>query len=36
MGQLLPVAYSPKNPDKWFFAPPEPPMPPMPPMPPAG
>ena len=25
MGQLIPVAYSPKNPDKWFFAPPEPP-----------
>ena len=22
MGQLIPVAYSPKNPDKWFFAPP--------------
>lgn len=30
MGQLMPVVYSPKNPDKWFFAPPEPPMPPMP------
>ena len=25
MGQLIPVVYSPKNPDKWFFAPPEPP-----------
>jgi hypothetical protein len=24
MGQLLPVVYSPKNPDKWRFAPPEP------------
>ena len=23
MGQLIPVVYSPKNPDKWFFAPPE-------------
>ena len=23
MGQLIPVAYSPKNPDKWAFAPPE-------------
>jgi hypothetical protein len=21
MGQLIPVAYSPKNPDNWFFAP---------------
>lgn len=30
MGQLLPVVYSPKNPDNWFFAPAEPPMPPMP------
>ena len=30
MGQLMPVVYSPKNPYKWFFAPPEPPMPPMP------
>ena len=28
MGQLIPVVYSPKNPDKWFFAPPTPPMPP--------
>jgi hypothetical protein len=27
MGQLIPVAYSPKNPDNWFFAPPEPPQP---------
>lgn len=35
MGQLIPVVYSPKNPDKWFFAPPEPPMPPMPPGPPS-
>lgn len=25
MGQLIPVVYSPKNPDNWFFAPPEPP-----------
>jgi hypothetical protein len=25
MGQLMPVVYSPKNPDKWAFAPPEPP-----------
>jgi hypothetical protein len=24
MGQLIPVAYSPKNPDNWFFAPAEP------------
>ena len=24
MGQLLPVVYSPKNPDNWRFAPPEP------------
>ena len=31
MGQLIPVVYSPKNPDKWFFAPAEPPLPPMPP-----
>lgn len=23
MGQLIPVVYSPKNPDNWFFAPPE-------------
>jgi hypothetical protein len=23
MGQLIPVLYSPKNPDKWAFAPPE-------------
>lgn len=22
MGQLMPVVYSPKNPDNWFFAPP--------------
>jgi len=25
MGQLIPVVYSPKNPDKWFFAPAVPP-----------
>jgi hypothetical protein len=25
IGQLMPVVYSPKNPDKWWFAPPEPP-----------
>ncbi len=25
MGQLIPVVYSPKNPDKWFFAPAGPP-----------
>lgn len=24
MGQLMPVVYSPKNPDNWSFAPPEP------------
>jgi hypothetical protein len=31
MGQLIPVVYSPKNPDKWFFAPPAaPPQPPAP------
>jgi hypothetical protein len=23
MGQLIPVMYSPKNPDRWVFAPPE-------------
>jgi hypothetical protein len=34
MGQLIPVVYSPKNPDKWFFAPPEAPIPPAPPVPP--
>ena len=34
MGQLMPVVYSPKNPDKWFFAPPEQPMPPQQPIPP--
>lgn len=34
MGQLIPVVYSPKNPDKWFFAPAEPPLPPSPPAPP--
>ena len=28
MGQLFPVIYSPKNPDKWNFAPPEMPPPP--------
>jgi len=26
MGQLIPVVYSPKNPDNWSFAPPEPPQ----------
>jgi hypothetical protein len=37
MGQLMPVVYSPKNPDNWSFAAqgPMPPMPPMPPPPPA-
>jgi hypothetical protein len=30
MGQLIPVVYSPKNPDKWGFAPPEPLEPPPP------
>ncbi|QUR66741.1 hypothetical protein [Mycobacterium spongiae] len=25
VGQMLPVVYSPKNPDNWNFAPPEPP-----------
>jgi hypothetical protein len=30
MGQLIPVAYSPKNPDNWFFAPATPPAPPEP------
>jgi hypothetical protein len=25
VGQVMPVLYSPKNPDKWKFAPPEPP-----------
>jgi hypothetical protein len=30
MGQLMPVVYSPKNPDNWFFAPPEGPPPPAP------
>ena len=35
MGQLIPVVYSPKNPDKWNFAPPQPPqLPPQPPQPP--
>jgi hypothetical protein len=28
MGQLIPVVYSPKNPDTWTFAPPEPLEPP--------
>lgn len=28
MGQLIPVVYSPKNPDKWNFAPEAPPEPP--------
>lgn len=31
MGQLIPVVYSPKNPDNWFFAPAQPPAPPQPP-----
>jgi hypothetical protein len=26
MGQLFPVMYSPTNPDRWTFAPPEPPV----------
>jgi hypothetical protein len=31
MGQLMPVVYSPKNPDNWFFAPPaQPPAAPLP------
>lgn len=29
MGQLIPVVYSPKNPDIWAFAPPEQPEPPI-------
>ena len=29
MGQLIPVVYSPKNPDKWGFAPPSPEVPPI-------
>lgn len=29
MGQLIPVVYSPKNPDKWFFTPPAAPGPPL-------
>jgi hypothetical protein len=33
MGQLMPVVYSPKNPDKWGFAPAEPLEPPQPPPP---
>ncbi len=28
MGQLIPVVYSPKNPDNWFIAPPAPSAPP--------
>ena len=28
MGQLIDVVYSPKNPDNWFFAPPEQQLPP--------
>ena len=37
MGQLIPIVYSPKNPDKWNFAPPEQPEPlePPPPTPPS-
>lgn len=34
MGALFPVVYSPKNPDKWNFAPPEPAGGPLPPPPP--
>jgi hypothetical protein len=34
MGQLMPVVYSPKNPDNWSFAPPEPTEPPVAPPPP--
>jgi hypothetical protein len=34
MGQLFPVIYSPKNPDKWNFAPPDSPPPPAAPPPP--
>lgn len=30
VGQLIPVVYSPKNPDNWSFAPPPPPPPPPP------
>ena len=30
MGQLMPVVYSPKNPDNWFFGPPDGPPPPAP------
>jgi hypothetical protein len=33
MGQLIPVVYSPKNPDNWAFAPPEAPEPREPPPP---
>ena len=33
MGELIPVVYSPKNPDAWNFAPPEQPAPPQPPPP---
>ncbi|MEU0497595.1 hypothetical protein [Mycobacterium sp. NPDC006124] len=41
MGQLIPIVYSTKNPEKWSFAPPEipnmpPPPPNMPPPPPSG
>lgn len=31
MGQLIPVVYSPKNPDIWALVPPDPPEPPEPP-----
>ena len=36
MGDLIPVVYSPKNPDNWTFAPPEQPQPPQPYEPPAS
>lgn len=32
VGQLIPVMYSPKNPDHWVFAPSKPPAPPEPPL----
>jgi hypothetical protein len=28
VGELMPIVYSPKNPDKWGFAPPQAPEPP--------
>ena len=36
MGDLIPVVYSPNNPDNWRFAPPEQPQPPQPYEPPAA